>query len=453
MKRIYYITYISIVAILCLQTNYIRRVYNNYINTSISKIDRLIVYALSDELFRRTHTQRDISYQLIPLSQMSIKERDSLMKISPPNSAKNVMNVDSAREKHVGETEGDVLMQMIQDANYSGGKLLKLPLLKHIFDEHSKGQYHCRFLLLDKNRHVTDSIGDVHLTSVYTTKLYPIGTKGLQYIQMKVSIPLSDFIVNQIEVLAASVLFMIIALVGLLIQLTTIRKGNQKLRRREQTVNGTIHDLKAPLNSISMLLEWMKNKITDKEQKEIIEINQLGVRRMISNIEALLQLAQEGHRRLALNKKVIDIPQLVEMVKVDIDRLYANKSHSIIVQNNLSGDCKIYADQMYMENVFRNLIENSLKYSDPKVNVLITLWIVNQKLEVSVKDNGWGIPKQYRKKLFKPFYRVPIYEKQVKGYGIGLAQIRTIISAHHGKIHVDCPEEGGSVFTFQIPIN
>ena len=95
------------------------------------------------------------------------------------------------------------------------------------------------------------------------------------------------------------------------------------------------------------------------------------------------------------------------------------------------------------------LTQNQNSYSD---TIEVSLSIVNERLCVSVKDNGWGIAPCHQKKLFTQFYRVPrSEEQQQKGYGIGLAQSQYIINEHGGEIMVKSAEGEGSTFTFIIP--
>ena len=107
---------------------------------------------------------------------------------------------------------------------------------------------------------------------------------------------------------------------------------------------------------------------------------------------------------------------------------------------------------MYIENVLCNLIENALKYADRGVKVEVTLSMADGRLQVAVRDNGWGIAPQYQKKLFRQFYQVPRHGRpEQKGYGIGLAQAKYIIDEHGGWIKVQSAEGKGSTFIFTIP--
>ena len=248
---------------------------------------------------------------------------------------------------------------------------------------------------------------------------------------------------------------MLIALLCLYFQLVGIKKRTELLLKREASVNGTIHDLKAPLNSIITMLSWFKMSELNPEKKKAIENSQMGVKHLVYNIESLLISAREDRQKIILNKTIVNIPALVETVKEELDLLYLGKPHTIEMINELSADITVFADSMYIENVIRNLIENSLKYSDDNVIVKVIMSVINNKLQISVKDNGWGIEPQHRKKLFTQFYQVPRNEEQTqKGHGIGLAQARYIITEHGGEIKMTSGENNkGCVFTFTLPLS
>lgn len=245
---------------------------------------------------------------------------------------------------------------------------------------------------------------------------------------------------------------MLLVLLCLFFQLTAIRRKEALLRKREMTINGTIHDLKSPLNSVITMMGWLKQTAPDKETKEMLETSKAGVRRLISNIEALLMTARMDRHQVVLNKSLIDVPEMAEGVKKELSCLYPVKPHTICIINELPAGLQVMADGMYIENVIRNLMENALKYSDAGVMIEVSLSIVNERLCVSVKDNGWGIAPCHQRKLFTQFYRVPrSEEQQKKGYGIGLAQSKYIINEHGGEIMVKSAEGEGSTFTFMIP--
>lgn len=458
MRKYYYITIIASLAVTCLQAGYLWSLYNRYIDDYIIKIDNTVHIALDKELHLRTLKEkggspRNQQYLYAkPVSDMLPEEIDSLRKYPVVG---DTINVDAAREKGIGKTTGELIVQLEQDLELKKGFSLNLQALDSIF-VHTLKENPCRTIILyDKRKNVIDSIGNLNNGKPnHVSEFYPIGTKGLQSLQIKADIPMSSFIKLHIWTLAFSTCFMLTALFSLIYQLIVIRRKEELLRKREESINGTIHDLKAPLNSVVAMLSWFKMNETDSKKKENIEVSQSGVKHLVYNIESMLVVARRDRKKIVLNKTDIDILALVELVKKELDILYRRKLHIIEIANELPEDYRILADGMYLENVIRNLIENSLKYSDEGVTVTVALSIQGEMLQVSVKDNGWGIAPRYQKKLFEQFYQVPRSEVCTqKGYGIGLTQARYIINEHGGEIKVKSAEAEGSVFTFTIPLN
>lgn len=385
------------------------------------------------------------------LSDMTPQELDSIRKL-PTN--KDTFNLPAARKMGIGTTTGEIVSQLAQDYLLAAGFPLNLNTLDSLWRASDSIVRHPhQFLLYDKDTVMISSVGDLEShTPDYVSQLHPIGTKGLQYLQIKADIPMSHFLRHQLWTLALSACMMLLVLLCLFFQLTAIRRKEALLRKREMTINGTIHDLKSPLNSVITMMGWLKQTTPDKETKEMLETSKAGVRRLISNIEALLMTARMDRRQVVLNKSLIDVPEMAEGVKKELSCLYPVKPHTICIINELPAGLQVMADGMYIENVIRNLMENALKYSDAGVRIEVLLSIVNERLRVSVKDNGWGIAPCHQKKLFTQFYRVPrSEEQQQKGYGIGLAQSKYIINEHGGEIMVKSAEGEGSTFTFMIP--
>lgn len=427
----------------------------------IIEIDNRMHIAKDKEVFLRTRnpsikeTKGEEHLYLKMESDMTPEEKDSLLKISPISEG-DTLDIAKMRKKGLAQTMGDVFDLFQQDDALKKGKPINLRTLDSLFIESSKPDFDYRFLTYDQNKVLTDSMGNLDNNNpVYSSKLYPLGSQGLQYLQIKADIPMSDFIKQQILTLSLSASLMLIALLCLYFQLVGIKKRTELLLKREASVNGTIHDLKAPLNSIITMLSWFKMSELNPEKKKAIENSQMGVKHLVYNIESLLISAREDRQKIILNKTIVNIPALVETVKEELDLLYLGKPHTIEMINELSADITVFADSMYIENVIRNLIENSLKYSDDNVIVKVIMSVINNKLQISVKDNGWGIEPQHRKKLFTQFYQVPRNEEQTqKGHGIGLAQARYIITEHGGEIKMTSGENNkGCVFTFTLPLS
>ena len=457
MKKYYYITLVAIVATVCLQVSYINSLYNRYVDEKIIGIEDIVQKLSTRERIIRDALRVGVEPKERPrimrkhISHMTQEEIDSLRRL--PGGA-DTIDVIAAQKAGIGGTAGEIVDQLMQDLLLKSGFPLNLNTLDSLWRASDSIVHHPhQFLLYDKDTVMISSVGDLEShTPDYVSQLHPIGTKGLQYLQIKADIPMSHFLRHQLWTLALSACMMLLVLLCLFFQLTAIRRKEALLRKREMTINGTIHDLKSPLNSVITMMGWLKQTAPDKETKEMLETSKAGVRRLISNIEALLMTARMDRRQVVLNKSLIDVPEMAEGVKKELSCLYPVKPHTICIINELPAGLQVMADGMYIENVIRNLMENALKYSDTGVRIEVSLSIVNERLRVSVKDNGWGIAPCHQKKLFTQFYRVPrSEEQQQKGYGIGLAQSKYIINEHGGEIMVKSAEGEGSTFTFIIP--
>ena len=457
MKKYYYITLVAIVATVCLQVSYINSLYNRYVDEKIIGIEDIVQKLSTRERIIRDALRVGVKPKERPrimrkhISHMTQEEIDSLRRL--PGGA-DTIDVIAAQKAGIGGTAGEIVDQLMQDLLLKSGFPLNLNTLDSLWRASDSIVHHPhQFLLYDKDTVMISSVGDLEShTPDYVSQLHPIGTKGLQYLQIKADIPMSHFLRHQLWTLALSACMMLLVLLCLFFQLTAIRRKEALLRKREMTINGTIHDLKSPLNSVITMMGWLKQTAPDKETKEMLETSKAGVRRLISNIEALLMTARMDRHQVVLNKSLIDVPEMAEGVKKELSCLYPVKPHTICIINELPAGLQVMADGMYIENVIRNLMENALKYSDAGVRIEVSLSIVNERLRVSVKDNGWGIAPCHQRKLFTQFYRVPrSEEQQQKGYGIGLAQSQYIINEHGGEIMVKSAEGEGSTFTFMIP--
>lgn len=426
---------------------------------NVTDIDRCLSVSMDKERHLRSlrkggrKPQKQQYMSVTFMEDMSPQERDSLLRLHPLPSSE-LYNIDAAREKGIVRTSSELAAQLGQDRLLEEGFLLDLKVLDSIFTKDVDCDYKRTFLLYNGDKEILDFIGKSGSeTFDYTSELIPIGTKGLQYLQIKADIPLLPFIRNQVWALILSAILMVFVVLCMAYHLTVIRRKDALLQKRENTINGTIHDLKTPLNSVVATLGWLESTESAAGKRKAIEISQAEVKHLVCNIESLLVTVRKERKRLVLKKENIDIAHIARVVKDNLDALYRTKPHSITVDNYLPEGVTVFADGMYIENVIRNLVENALKYSDDGVKVEVALSVLNGMLRVAVIDDGWGIAPKYRKKLFRQFYQVPRGEEKVrKGYGIGLAQSKYIIDEHKGKIAVESSEGEGSEFTFTIPL-
>lgn len=227
------------------------------------------------------------------------------------------------------------------------------------------------------------------------------------------------------------------ACIAILFQFLIIRKKTNLLNKQEESVNGTIHDLKTPLNSAITVMSYLAMSIKEQSVQPIISLSTQNLKHLVSNIDSLLIIVRNNRKKLVLKRSNIDIVELMKQIKIELDILYQEKPHLITIRPSGNSSIFTFVDSMYIENVLRNLLENAIKYADNGVKIVISAEQDNHFLRISVSDNGWGISQKNLKKIFDPFFQVnQEHHSQKKGYGIGLTQAKYIVEEHGGKIQV-----------------
>jgi two-component system, OmpR family, phosphate regulon sensor histidine kinase PhoR len=115
---------------------------------------------------------------------------------------------------------------------------------------------------------------------------------------------------------------------------------------------------------------------------------------------------------------------------------------------------EIEADRLHLANALNNIIDNAIKYSHSSVDIRISYFVQNNKLQIKIEDNGTGIAKEYRSEIFNDFFRVPqgnIHD--IKGFGLGLSYVKKVLEKHNGSVKVESELNKGSIFTIILPFN
>jgi len=131
----------------------------------------------------------------------------------------------------------------------------------------------------------------------------------------------------------------------------------------------------------------------------------------------------------------------------------ANKNGIIILELNAKKPI-IRADEVHFSNILSNLVDNAIKYCSAKPEITLSAWDTRKKLFIAVKDNGIGISKKDQKRIFEKFYRVSTGNiHNVKGFGLGLCYVKTIVEEHGGSINIESQTGKGTRFILSFPIN
>lgn len=456
MKRYYSITILAIIVITLLQGYYISLQYKDYLHYKIEKINSIFKVAIDEEYAIRAHKNKhshNDGKQRVYYKEMT---EEDFLKAKPKKEDIidfDEINIQDLRDKGIAETEAEAMGLVTKDILTTKGNPINLKKLSQIFKKNLNEDFSYTLLILDENKKVIKSYGQTKdIETWQASKPIGIGLKPIRFVQAKVDITPSSFIINSIETLISTILLALIIVFCVGYQMTAIRYKEDLLRNREVSLHGTVHDLKAPLASILLKLGFIKDSIKDADMQEMISSSERQIKNLANTIKTILITSKASESKLVINKEQVDIIELTQQAQEQIDINYASKPHAICIHDHREENALVYADKYLIENVMHNLMENAVKYSDKEANVDIDIKQDEYFTIISVSDHGVGIDKKYQKKIFEQFYRIPATHHK-SGYGIGLAMVKYAVKAHGGTIKVVSEPGKCSTFTFTLPLN
>ncbi|WP_111708790.1 sensor histidine kinase [Lutibacter citreus] len=311
-------------------------------------------------------------------------------------------------------------------------------------------RYH-HWFEVDKTEIKTQSINlenfpEKHLTVTNKSHYLPHGSKLEIYFTNTTKDVLRDSLVSILLslLLSASIIASVIYL------LKTINSQKQLSEVKNDLISNITHEFKTPIATISTVLEAMKsfNALEDKSKSEkYVEMATAQTSKLNLMVEKLLETASLKHEDLKLSKDVIIVNELLESIVKKYRVLNPEKQFNF---SNKNGDITVNADIFHFENAISNIIDNAVKYGGN--NIYTEQNKTNNGVEILIWDNGEGIPKNQKDKVFEQFYRIPKGNTHnVKGFGIGLYYTKKIINQHNGKISIIYNSKGETVFKIELP--
>ncbi|MGH9754206.1 MAG: sensor histidine kinase [Blastocatellia bacterium] len=262
---------------------------------------------------------------------------------------------------------------------------------------------------------------------------------------------------RQVAMLIFGVIFFVLIIAGLVLNTIFLVREIRRNEQHNSFINAVTHELKTPIASIRLYLETLQTRQVDEaKRKEFYQIMLDDCDRLLHTVEQVLRASRTGHRRRHIHKAVIDLGQLTrECLELARTRTHLNEKALRFVEALDGGErAMILGDADELRAAISNLIDNAVKYSDGKIAVSVEVVTVDDKwVTVRVTDRGMGVPRGELKRIFKRFYRAPRRAAtRVKGAGLGLFIVRSIVSKHGGKTFAESEGEGmGSVFTIELP--
>jgi len=220
-------------------------------------------------------------------------------------------------------------------------------------------------------------------------------------------------------------------------------------------INNMTHEFKTPVSTIMIASEALKDKEIAQDKARVSRLANIIYEeneRLGSHIERVLNIARIEKNDFKLDKKPIDVNEMIAVV-VDSMELKLQKNKATI---NLQLDAEnaiIKADELHFSNVIYNLVDNAIKYSTNDPDITISTLNKNDQVVIRVADKGVGMSRDQQTKIFEQFYRIPTGNlHDVKGFGLGLSYVNTVVKRLNGMISVKSEKEKGSEFELKFQI-
>lgn len=254
--------------------------------------------------------------------------------------------------------------------------------------------------------------------------------------------------------LILSIVFILLLLCCFAYMLIVIQRQKKLSVIKNDFINNLTHEFKTPIASISLATSMLKRddeEIDERRRANYLDLIDSESKRLEGQVDKVLQIAMIDSGNFSLDKKELDIHEVILRVVNGMD-LIVNKRKGKIKLHLRAIRSTVTADETHLVNIIYNLVDNALKYTIDTPEIVISTRDSDRGVEVSIKDNGIGIGEEIQKYIFDKFYRAETGDvHNVKGFGLGLSYVKKIIEAHSGKIDLSSQLDQGSEFRLFFP--
>ncbi len=242
-------------------------------------------------------------------------------------------------------------------------------------------------------------------------------------------------------------------------QQETLKKKNTELYEinatKDKLFSIIAHDLKNPVSSIVLMTELLPDSLKKKDYETVAEISEMigsQATESLSLLETLYDWAKSQTGNVSFNPETVNFKHIAESVIKNLHPTATLKNISVLINENT--DIEVFADTNMLTTVLRNLVTNSIKFTNPGGNVLISANSLGENTEITVADTGIGMSQKTIDLLFKIESNLTTYgTANEKGTGLGLVICKEFVERHGGRITVSSEPDKGSSFSFTLPIS
>lgn len=254
-----------------------------------------------------------------------------------------------------------------------------------------------------------------------------------------------------------AILFTLVIVTAFYLTVHTMLRQKKLSEIKNDFINNMTHEFKTPIATISLAVDAIKNEKVQRDAEKlgyfsgiIKEENQ----RMNRQVETILKSALMDRQEVQLNLKPLHVHEIIKDVADNFILRLQEKQGTLETDLRADNDL-IEGDEVHISNLVNNLLDNAVKYSKDNVPPRVCLSTVTQgkRFIVRIEDNGIGMSRETVKRIFEKFYRAHTGNiHNVKGFGLGLSYVKTVVEAHEGNIKAESTLGKGSCFTLELPL-
>lgn len=265
----------------------------------------------------------------------------------------------------------------------------------------------------------------------------------------------ASYLIGQMGIWIFSTSILLIVMIYFAYTMFVILRQKKLSEIRTDFINNLTHEFKTPISTISLSTDVILNEETLKNPNKIAQYAQIIKQennRLKIQVDKVLQLATLDVKTIVLRKESHDAHKLINEAVKGFSLLLSERNGNIKLNLNASKSI-IITDSLHFTNIVYNLIDNAIKYSSESPEIEISTSFERRNFCLTIRDKGIGIEKSQQKHIFDKFYRVPTGNlHDVKGFGLGLSYVKSIVELHGGKILLKSEIGKGSEFILEIPV-
>ena len=309
-----------------------------------------------------------------------------------------------------------------------------------------------KIVLTNSDKYHEEIVKSEFKTNLFTRDIIPANNYLAVYFPDQKS-----FLIGKIWISLASSIMLVLVIIAIFgYAIYTIMTQKKISEIKNDFINNMTHEFKTPISTVSLACEALQDDDVKKNttfMKRYISIIEAENKRLGLQVEKVLQMATLEKKDFKLKLEKLDVHDVIDRALENVNLQIEKREGKISKQLSASRK-EVLADEVHLTNIIYNLLDNANKYSRENPEITITTKNINEGIVVKISDKGIGMSKEVLNRIFEKFYREPTGNlHDVKGFGLGLTYVKTMLDAQGGSIGVKSDIAKGSTFEIYLPLH